>query len=112
MANVELNIGGHSYVLACADGEESALKKLGQMVDEQIRNARLMTGGLTEARQLLFAAILLAERATAAESKLAIADASNGRAGNSAAQLISLEELDEVSARLEQIAARLAAITA
>lgn len=66
MADVELSIGGHLYVVNCADGEEDALRNLGIMVDDQIRSARLMAGGLSESRQLLFASILLAERLEAA----------------------------------------------
>ena len=68
MAEVELVIGGRHYQLACADGEEQSLRTLGIMVDEQIQSARLMAGGLTEARQLLFAAILLADRLVTAEN--------------------------------------------
>ena len=112
MAEVELHIGGRHYQLACADGEEQALQTLAMMVDEQIQSARLMAGGLTEARQLLFAAILLADRLVSAE--MGVSDpARAGQAEPSAAcqprltddavsQLVS--RIDALAHRLETIA--------
>ena len=62
MAEVTLTIGGHHYALTCADGEEAELVRLGALVDEQVTAARAAVGGLTEIRQLLFAALFLADR--------------------------------------------------
>lgn len=108
MANVELSIGGHLYALACADGEEEALQQLGAIVDEQIVSARQRTGFLTENRQLLFAAILLAERATKAEN--ALANAGGAIPHKETPPLISAREIEEVAQRLEGLADRLNAI--
>ena len=60
MSQVTLRIGGRSYTVACADGEEAHLARLGGMVDEKFRQ---MEGNLApqEAQNLLFAAILLAD---------------------------------------------------
>ncbi len=62
MAEVTLVIGGHHYALTCADGEESELLRLGALVAEQVAAARTAVGGLTETRQLLFAALFLADK--------------------------------------------------
>ena len=62
MAEVTLTIGGHHYALTCADGEESELLRLGGLVEEQVAAARSAVGGLTETRQLLFAALFLADK--------------------------------------------------
>lgn len=60
MSNVQLKIGGRSYMVACGDGEEEHVTALGQMVDD-----KLNTGGApatqSESRSLLFAALLLAD---------------------------------------------------
>ena len=62
MADVTLIVGGHSYTVSCRDGEEERLKSLARMVDEKVGNARQSVGGkLGEARDLLFAALLLAD---------------------------------------------------
>lgn len=62
MADVTLHIGGHNYILACADGEEVHLHRLGSIVSEQVAAAHAVAPGMSEARQLLFAAIYLADR--------------------------------------------------
>lgn len=56
-----MHIGGHDYRLACADGEEAALQALGGMVEREVQAARAL-GGLNESRQLLFAALFLADK--------------------------------------------------
>lgn len=64
MAEVTLTIAGHSYTVACRDGEEERLQKLGAMVDAKTIDAQAAVGGnLGEARVLLFAALLLADEA-------------------------------------------------
>jgi cell division protein ZapA len=60
LSNVQLSIGGRSYTVACADGEEEHIVALGGMID-----SKLATGGAvpvqSESRSLLFAALLLAD---------------------------------------------------
>ncbi len=62
MAEVELVIAGRSYRLACRDGEEANLKAAGALVDAKSREALAGLGTLSESRQLLFAALLLADQ--------------------------------------------------
>lgn len=60
MSNVTLNIGGRSYTVACAQGEEAHVTALGRVVDEKLA-AMGGAGGQNEVRQLLFASLLLAD---------------------------------------------------
>jgi cell division protein ZapA len=62
MAEVDLSIAGRSYRVACRDGEEEALRKAASMVDAKSREALAGLGTLSEARQLLFAGLLLADQ--------------------------------------------------
>ena len=62
MPEVKLDIGGHNYVLTCADGEEAELLRLAAVVHEQVETARSAIGGLSETRQLLLAALFLADK--------------------------------------------------
>jgi cell division protein ZapA len=62
MAEVELNIAGRAYRIACRDGEEETLRTAARMVDQKSREALAGLGALSEARQLLFAALLLADQ--------------------------------------------------
>lgn len=61
MAQIYIQVGGHQYELACRDGEEDRFRRLAQMIDRKAADAAQSMGGLNEARQLLFAALLLAD---------------------------------------------------
>jgi cell division protein ZapA len=61
MAEVALDIGGRSYTLACRDGSEAHLRTLAKTVDAKVAEAREAVGSTSEVRQLLFAALLLAD---------------------------------------------------
>lgn len=62
MAEVELVIAGRPYRVACRAGEEDNLRKAGALVDQKSREALAGLGTLSESRQLLFAALLLADQ--------------------------------------------------
>ena len=62
MAEVELTIAGRPYKVACRNGEEETLRHAGALVDAKSREALAGLGTLSESRQLLFAALLLADQ--------------------------------------------------
>jgi cell division protein ZapA len=62
MAEVELTIAGRPYRVACRNGEEENLRAAGALVDAKSREALAGLGTLSESRQLLFAALLLADQ--------------------------------------------------
>ena len=62
MAEVELTIAGRPYRVACRNGEEETLRQAGALVDQKSREALAGLGTLSESRQLLFAALLLADQ--------------------------------------------------
>lgn len=62
MAEVELTIAGRPYRVACRNGEEENLRAAGALVDAKSREALAGLGALSESRQLLFAALLLADQ--------------------------------------------------
>ena len=62
MAEVDLSIAGRSYRVACRDGEEDSLRQAARLVDGKSREALAGLGTLSEARQLLFASLLLADQ--------------------------------------------------
>jgi cell division protein ZapA len=61
MAMVNLMIAGRSYQVACKDGEEETLRAAGRLVDAKVREAVSGLGTLSEARQFMFAALMLAD---------------------------------------------------
>ena len=62
MAEIDVFIAGRTYRVACRDGEEDSLRKAASLVDAKSREALQGLGTLSEARQLLFASLLLADQ--------------------------------------------------
>lgn len=60
MSNVTIEIGGRSYTVACADGQEAHVLGLGRAIDAKLATIP-NAGSQAEARTLLFAALLLAD---------------------------------------------------
>lgn len=106
MTNVELSIAGRSYSVACAKGEEARITALGRMIDAKLAgNAGLR--GQSEARSLLFAALLLADelhdlKASAAAPEPAVAPVASPSADPQTA-----EKLEALADRLESLASQL-----
>jgi len=97
MSNVTLTIGGRSYRVACADGQEAHVTALGAMVDEAVA----ASGGTrtnNEAQTLLFAALMLADDLHEARSR---------ESGDAALSPQVAERLDNIAARIEALAQRL-----
>lgn len=61
MAQAMLTVGGRRYDIACRAGEEARFEALGKIVDAKAQVAAQALGGVNEARQLLLAALLLAD---------------------------------------------------
>jgi len=61
MASIDIEVAGRRYNVACRDGEEAHLHSVAAMVDQRARDAVDALGTLTETRQLLFAALLMAD---------------------------------------------------
>ena len=61
-ALVDLTIAGRTYQVACREGEEENLRAAARLVDGKSREALAGLGTLSEARQFLFACLLLADQ--------------------------------------------------
>lgn len=105
MAEVRLTIASREYIVTCRDGEESRLMELGQMVDEKVREAGGSAGGLNESRQLLFAALLLADQLHDASGTSSPEGSSIGVSSGLAAQMA--QTIDRLAARVESFASAL-----
>ena len=98
---IDLNIAGRTYQVACREGEEESLRAAARLVDGKSREALAGLGTLSEARQFLFASLLLADQ-------LIDKDPGAAAAAESAAPDPALVERAEALAnRLELLAAQL-----
>src|SRR3954464_11389093 len=59
---VDLTIAGRTYKVACPAGEEENMRAAARLVDGKSREALAGLGTLSEARQFLFASLLLADQ--------------------------------------------------
>jgi len=98
MAEIDIIIAGRPYKVACRDGEEETLKAAARLVDSKSREALAGLGTLSEARQLLFAGLLLADQ---------LIDQKPGAAAAAAAPPASPAPDPELAGRAERIAERL-----
>lgn len=96
MAQAVLRVGGRRYDLACRAGEEAHFERLAALVDAKAVEAERAVGGGNEARQLLLAALLLADDLIEARN-----DAAPSADPETAARLEAL------AARIEKLAATL-----
>jgi len=62
MSLIDVSIAGRTYQVACKDGEEEQLRAAARLVDGKSREALAGLGTLSEARQFLFASLLLADQ--------------------------------------------------
>lgn len=99
MSNVTLTIGGRNYTVACASGEEAHVASLGQIIDDKIQS--MGAAGTNETRQLLFAALLLADEVHEAKT------ASRMPASAPAFDDSQAERLEAIAAKLEACASGL-----
>jgi len=98
MSNVTVTIGGRHYTVACAAGEEPHIEMLGRSIDGKLQGLANLAGQ-SEARTLLFAALLLADELHELQSNGApTAPADDGQ---------SAEALERLADRLEGLAGRL-----
>lgn len=110
MADVKLTIGGRPYDVHCADGEEAQLIQLASVVDEKVRTMP----GVTEVRQLLFAALMLADETQEARGKIekTAPQSDSLRAAVALAESREAAARDELKAAVEREKAALAELEA
>lgn len=97
MSNVTLDIAGRKFTVACAEGEEAHIMMLGRTIDGKLQDMPQIANQ-SEARALLFAALLLADE----NHEIRNGGGAPANAGGEVAE--SLEALAE---RLEGLAAQL-----
>ncbi len=107
MANIEVMIAGRHYNVACRDGEEAHLRSLAALVDRRAHDAASALGSLTETRQLLFAALLMADDLKEVRAGAGLPDPTPPPPDPAVA-----EALERLAERIENLAASLERETA
>jgi cell division protein ZapA len=97
MSNVTVSIAGRSYTVACGAGEEEHIAMLGRSIDGKLADIPNLSSQ-SEARTLLFAALLLADE---------LHEARAGEAPPAAGEEDTAEALEMLAGRLEMLAGKL-----
>ncbi len=106
MAQVNLQINGRDYLIACEDGEEKHLTFLADYINRQVEGLVETVGQVGEARLLLMASLMVADEL--AETNRELDDLKGiGAPAKDGADGLDRDVIDRLSQRIEDIAARL-----
>ena len=75
MPELEILIGGRAFEVACQEGEEHYLQTAAEMLNIEAQTLIAQTGRIPEARMLLMAGLMLADRTAGLEDRVKEADA-------------------------------------
>lgn len=70
MPEVQISIGGRPFTVACQDGEEHFLLSAAQLLDNEAAALMDQIGRLPEARMLLMAGLMLADKTAGTDDQL------------------------------------------
>ncbi|WP_299559601.1 cell division protein ZapA [uncultured Sulfitobacter sp.] len=70
MPEVKISIGGRHFDVACQEGEESYLHAAAKMLDDEAQVLADQVGRMPEARMLLMAGLMLADKTASVEDKI------------------------------------------
>ncbi|MEL0435572.1 cell division protein ZapA [Phycobacter sp. K97] len=70
MPEVTIHIGGRGFEVSCQEGEESYLHSAAKMLDDEAQVLSDQIGRMPEARMLLMAGLMLADKTAAVEDRI------------------------------------------
>lgn len=70
MPEVSISIGGRNFDVACQEGEEDFLHAAAKMLDEEAQVLAEQVGRIPEARMLLMAGLMLADKTASIEDRI------------------------------------------
>lgn len=114
MAEVTLLIGDREHKIACKDGDEAQVRRIGAKLDARWAAAHRASGGLNAERSMLFIALMLADALDEAEQATRTAVSEPGPGSGLAVPVTAFApfqrtansgpDLNELADRLEAIA--------
>ncbi|MGB3179717.1 MAG: cell division protein ZapA [Albidovulum sp.] len=121
MPEITIAIGGRDFEVACQDGEEHFLRAAAKMLDNEATVLVSQIGRIPEARMLLMAGLMLADKAAGLEDQLRATEeralvaervAANARANPERVEVMVIPEIvtetfAEIAARAEALADRI-----
>ncbi len=107
MPQVDVNINGRRYQIACDEGQEDHLSQLAEYVDKRVQELVGAIGQVGDARLLVMTSLLVADELSEAYSALEEnVEAGNG-AGVVAGSVAAHEREEAMASMLEAMASRI-----
>ena len=75
MPEVQIEIGGRTFEVACQAGEEHYLQSAAKMLDEEASVLAAQIGRIPEPRMLLMAGLMLADKTASVEDRISVIEA-------------------------------------
>ncbi len=108
MGQVPVEINGRKYQIACDDGQEAHLSRLGVYIDNRVQELIAAVGQVGDARLLVMVALLVADELSDAYAELDVArSADEGAAAALKAEEALSAGIEKLAGRIESIAERL-----
>lgn len=107
MPELDITIGGRTFLVACQPGEEHFLRSAAAMLDSEAQVLVGQMGRMTDARLLLMAGLMLADKTAALEDELREQKAkvaASAAVASAAAAPIALTTLADLAKRAEAMA--------
>ena len=107
MGQVAVDINGRKYQIACDDGQEAHLKRLGAYIDKRIGELVASVGQIDDSRLLVMVCLLVADELSDAYAELErLGKGETGSAARVQVENALGERLDSLARRIEDIAGR------
>jgi len=106
MGQVSITIRGRQYQIACDDGQEAHLARLGRYLDEQAQQLAVNTGSVNDTLMMVMVALTVADELSDATAKIE-AHESGGRAVQDKIDTGIAALLNGLAKRVEEVAAAL-----
>lgn len=109
MPDLEITIGDRKFFVSCRPGEEHFLNAAAKLLDDEATPLQAQMGRLPEARMLLMAGLMLADRTASLEDELRqlrakLAEEPSRPAEESPAAPISTAVLEQLTAEAKNLA--------
>lgn len=108
MASVSVTINGRRYEIACDEGQEAQLSRLGRYVDDRVRQLSAAVGQLGDTRLMVMTSLLLADELSEKNDELESYKVEHNATVRDRKDEMMADKLDRLASRISQIADSLA----
>src|SRR5258708_38361145 len=108
MPQISVTINGRDYQIACDDGQEAHVGRLGRYIDQKVGSLVRSVGQIGDARLLVMASLLIADEL--AETDQALSQLKGEASASAPLRAAKSEEEAAMATALDGLAARLEAI--